>query len=479
MSVTTQGRQPADLAMLDKVPPAAASAGSPPSTCPDAEPVLLAENLGKCFRLYAHPFHRAAEWLLGRTCHTPFWAVRGVSFRVRRGECLGIIGANGSGKSTLLKMLSGSLYPTEGQATVRGRVVSLIELGAGLNPQLTGRQNVLVMASLLNFPPDAARERLSEIEAFADIGEFFDRPVMLYSTGMRVRLAFSLFACMSPDVFLIDEALSVGDVFFQQKCAARLRQMLENGLTLVFVSHDLAAVQALCTRVILMERGRAVFEGVPAEAVSRYVSSLNLASGPRWSQPRTPAATPPATRESGSEDRAILAHDVLGPRRAHRHGTGHMTIVAARLTDDAGRDTHTVFTGEAMNVHVLLEAHRPIAQPRAGLRFHDRLGNLVFAAGTFQQGLHLPPLAPGQRLIVRFRVVMDVAPGPYTLGVGCGEPGTTGIDSGTAHDRIDLIGPVHVAQRRDRPREFFGVARLPMTITWAPLPLAASGERAP
>jgi lipopolysaccharide transport system ATP-binding protein len=464
--------------------------GAPDIRHPTAEPrpapvLVRAENLGKCYRIYRKPLDRLLEWTIGGQRHKPFWAVRNVSFEVRRGECLGIIGANGSGKSTILKMLTGALWPTEGKAEARGRVLSLIELGTGLNPQLSGRANILNTAALLNFPPEYARETMGEIEAFAELDEFFDRPVMLYSSGMRVRLAFSMFACFRPEVFLIDEALSVGDVFFQQKCAARLREMLDGGLTMIFVSHDHAAVLNLCDSAVLMSRGRAVFQGEPQEAMSRYHSTLGPAPGARWARGRAregatgvpssarPCPDPPTgTAEArtprpwhpGAEDPAlpILKHDITGSRREHRHGTGHLRIVAARVTDDGGRDTLRGAMGSTLTFHVLLEARDEVPEPRAGIRFFDRLGNLVFGCGTFQLGVPIPAMAPGERRIVRFDVTMDLQPDTYTFGLGCGEPGGEGPDAGIAHDRLDMLGPIIVGQPADGKRPFYGIARLPI-----------------
>jgi lipopolysaccharide transport system ATP-binding protein len=174
--------------------------------------------------------------------HDEFWALRDVSFEVRRGDALGVIGVNGSGKSTLLKILTGAMYPTAGTYDVAGRVLSLLELGTGLNPLLTGRENVVQSAALLAFEPEYVQRKLPDVEAFAELGEFFEKPIRLYSSGMLVRLAFSLFACLEPDVFVVDEALSVGDVFFQQKCVQRIEQMRERGTSMLFVSHDLELV---------------------------------------------------------------------------------------------------------------------------------------------------------------------------------------------------------------------------------------------
>jgi lipopolysaccharide transport system ATP-binding protein len=237
----------------------------------DARPIIRAAGLSKKFRIYPRPWGRLSEWVTlgGVKRHEEFWALRDVSFDIARGDALGVVGVNGSGKSTLLKILTGAMYPTSGEFDVTGRILSLLELGTGINPLLTGRQNVVQSAALLAFESDYVRAKLPEVEAFAELGDFFDKPVRLYSSGMLVRLAFSLFACLEPDVFVVDEALSVGDVFFQQKCVRRIEQMRERGTTMLFVSHDMQIVRRLCPRVLLLSRGRAEFLGPTDEGVSR------------------------------------------------------------------------------------------------------------------------------------------------------------------------------------------------------------------
>ncbi|MFN0132683.1 MAG: ABC transporter ATP-binding protein [Phycisphaerales bacterium] len=444
-----------------------------PSSAPlrhDQPPVVVrATNLSKRFRIYSKPIHRAREWLrLGRNLHTDFWALRGVSFEVRRGGCLGVIGANGSGKSTLLKIISGAMRPTEGSFEVHGRVLSLIELGTGLNPNLSGRANIAHTAALLGFPPGFARDRTAEIEAFAELGDFFDRPINLYSSGMRVRLAFSMFACFQPELFIVDEALSVGDVFFQQKCAARIRTLLDAGMTMIFVSHDQSAVLSLCDQAIVLDHGRPAFAGDPQQAVSVYLASMNVdRAGHKWSRhPAKPAtAALPASPDNASTADSIIAKDILGDRRNHRTGTGALRIRAARVTDESGRDTLRASVGQALRIHVLIEAVEHVDRPRAGIRLFNRLNTLAFGAGTYQLGHSIAPMAPGDRVIVRFDLTLDLEPGAYTFGLGAGEPAGNDPNAGTHHDRIDRLGPIIVDLQRDRPRPFYGLARLPMRAT--------------
>jgi ABC-type polysaccharide/polyol phosphate transport system ATPase subunit len=234
--------------------------------------VVHVEHLSKRFKLYSSTWARLGDWLRlsSQPRYQEFWALRDVSWELRRGECLGIIGPNGAGKSTLLKLLTGALHPTSGSLEVQGRVLSLLELGTGFNTDLTGRQNVELSARLLGFQPGYAATRLGEIEAFAELGDFFDRPVKFYSSGMLVRLAFSLFSTMQPDVFMVDEALAVGDMRFASKAFGRIRHMLEAGTTLLFVSHDLQLINRLCTRAIWLHTGTVQMDGDPAEVTRAY-----------------------------------------------------------------------------------------------------------------------------------------------------------------------------------------------------------------
>ncbi|MCC6661310.1 MAG: ABC transporter ATP-binding protein [Phycisphaerales bacterium] len=429
------------------------------------EVMIRARNLGKRFKIYRKPTDRVIEWVTGRSdYHKDFWAVRGVSFEVRRGSCLGVIGANGSGKSTLLKMITGALYPTEGDFRVTGRVLSLIELGTGLHPLMTGRANIINAARLLGFPVEYARERIQEIEAFADIGEFFEREVRVYSTGMRVRLAFAMFACFRPEVFIVDEALSVGDVFFQQKCAARLREMLDAGMTMLFVSHDQSAILNLCDHAIQLEHGRIMYEGAPHETIQRYSASLQ--KRPKYGKARqTPRPAPAAAAaDSGNAADEVLSHSII-PEGADRFGAQNAVVRAVRVTDARGSDTLRGFMGEVLTVHALIEAVTDVQEPGAGLHVVDRFSNILFACGTRSMGIRLPDLAAGESIVVRFDLTLDLRPDTYTLGVGTSVPSADSAEGGFVNDRVQNLGPLLVMQDRTRIRPFYGVARLPLRIS--------------
>src|SRR6185312_2818426 len=250
-----------------------ASGRNPGRVMNHTAPLVRATNLSKRFKIYPKPNGRLIEWLTGGRVqrHADFWALRGLDMTLYRGECLGIVGANGSGKSTFLKILAGTLTPTSGSCSVDGKVMAILELGTGFNRELTGRQNIHLAAQLLGIGADYVNQKMPDIEAFAALGEFMDRPIKLYSSGMQARLAFSLFAFLEPDVLIVDEALAVGDISFQRKCYRHMEQMIGSGRqAVIFVTHDLHAVTKLCTRAIWLRNGHVELEGEPPEVVERY-----------------------------------------------------------------------------------------------------------------------------------------------------------------------------------------------------------------
>jgi len=440
------------------------------------------DGLGKRFKLYTNPWHRMAEWstLNHLKLHKDFWAVRGVSFELHEGECLGVVGRNGSGKSTLLKMVTGVSVPTEGTSAIRGRVLSLIELGAGLNKDLTGRQNVHNMARLLNFPADFARSKMEEIESFADIGAFFDRPVRSYSSGMTVRVTFSMFAAFEPEVLIVDEALSVGDIFFVQKCTRRIHELLDNGTTMLLVSHDAGAITNLCDRAIMLEQGAVAFQGEPADAISRYHAALRQGGanpGTKW-KPRTHDPNDSDTVDERFDTaqtqrgerlaQRVLEADVLASsmQADRRHGQGGLVVRACQICDEQQRTASVLGLGDTLHVRVLVEAAAHVQQPRVGMRLFDRFGTQVFGQGTLQQGVEVPPMAPGDRVVVSFNLELQLKPGEYTVGLSASEPDDSGDPNGAVfHDHINGLGPIRVNHPPLEPLPFHGTVRLPMTIS--------------
>ena len=432
---------------------------------------VTAENISKKYKIYSNPWHRAMEWILfGRKqIHKEFWALKDISFNVRKGECLGIIGPNGAGKSTLLKLLTGALYPTSGTFQVHGRVLSLLELGTGFNSELTGRRNLSNSAGLLGLPEEYIEQRIEDIRKFAELGDFFDRPIKLYSSGMYVRLAFSMFVFLEPDVLIIDEALSVGDIFFQQKCFEKMRDMISRGTTCLFVSHDTAAVQNLCQRAILLRGGQIAFSGDVRETVSRYFATLGSRTedkslaAPRKKYIHTPA-------EDLMEPEEILAHSILR-EEAGRHGAQEVEIVAARVTDGSGRDTLQIKMQESLTFHLLIRANEDVVDPSAGIHLYDRLGNLVFATGFRQQKEPLPDLSKGDELIVRIELQLNIQPGEYTFSLGVSEPSSDENENiAWLNDRHELLGPIVVVAQEEKILPFYGIAQLPIAMDYGYFP---------
>ena len=261
---------------------------------------VTVENGSKNYRIYAKPSDRLKELVFRRrTFHQDFWAVKNVSFRVGKGSTFGVIGENGSGKSTLLQMIAGTVQPTEGKISLNGRVAALLELGAGFNPEFTGRENVFLNASILGLSQEETVRKIPEIERFAEIGRFIDQPVKTYSSGMYVRLAFAVSINADPEILLVDEALSVGDVYFQQRCMRKIRQMKQEGKTILFVSHDMVAVKNLCDTAVWLERGAIKEMGQPDDVVGKYLAAMTLRRDPYAQELPKNAATARTANASG------------------------------------------------------------------------------------------------------------------------------------------------------------------------------------
>ena len=238
--------------------------------------VLSVKNVSKCFEMYEKPVHRLYQTLCAghKKFYKEFWALKDINFEVRKGECVGIIGRNGAGKSTLLQIITGTLAPTTGEVKLKGRIAALLELGSGFNPEFTGKENVYLNGAILGLSKAEIDAKYDEIVAFADIGEFIDQPVKTYSSGMMVRLAFAVNASVDPDILIVDEALAVGDAAFQLKCATRMRNLLESGVTILFVSHDVSSVRTYCNRAIWLANGGLRQIGDVKEVTSRYLEDL-------------------------------------------------------------------------------------------------------------------------------------------------------------------------------------------------------------
>jgi len=423
------------------------------------------KNVNKSYRLYDNPLQILKEALhpFRKKYHHDFAALHDISFNIPKGETVGILGRNGSGKSTLLQIICGILQPTTGNVVTSGRISALLELGAGFNPNFTGRSNVYMNGALMGFSRAEMDAQMESIEEFADIGEFIDQPAKTYSSGMYIRLAFACAINVKPDILIVDEALSVGDVFFQQKCYAKIRDIIAGGTTCLFVSHDTQAIMNICNHAILLRNGEIDYMGPPEEAVSRYYSTMGKRPPAKTDITSANVAVPSERPLMPSLD--VSRHSILRSD-VKRHGAGELQIAAARVTDTCNIDTLEVCMMHPLLFHVLLTAKKSIWEPSVGIHLHDRFGNLVFAAGSRQLGKKLPPIEAGQSLVIEMQIFFNVQPGEYTFSLGAAEPSAEDPNAGFTHDRIESLGPILVTAERNTTLPFYGIAQLPMNLSF-------------
>jgi lipopolysaccharide transport system ATP-binding protein len=371
---------------------------------------VIVENGSKNYRIYAKPSDRLKELVFRRRkFHQDFWAVKNVSFRVGKGSTFGVIGENGSGKSTLLQMIAGTLQPTEGKISLSGRVAALLELGAGFNPEFTGRENVFLNASILGLSREETVRKIPEIERFAEIGGFIDQPVKTYSSGMYVRLAFAVSINVDPEILLVDEALSVGDVYFQQRCMRKIRRMKQEGKTILFVSHDMGAVKNLCDAAVWLEHGAIKEIGEPDDVVGKYLAAMTLRRDPY-------AQELPKNMTAARAANASVAVPVVRslPNVDHRWGNGHAEVIGIQLLDEAGFPCEKAEHGDQITTRISVAFHHDVACPIVGFMVRNRLGEDISGLNTSAEGLQLPPARAGQCFTVDFKLKLPLlAPGNY------------------------------------------------------------------
>ena len=384
------------------------------------------------YRLYRRPSDRLREILPGsRARHTDFWALREVGFEVEKGEVLGLVGPNGCGKSTLLQIVSGILQPTSGRVVTRGRIAALLELGAGFNPEFSGRENAYLNGEILGLSRAEIEKAMPSIEAFAEIGEFMDRPVKEYSSGMYVRLAFSTAIHVDPEILIVDEALAVGDAVFANRCVRKFQELRERKITVLFVSHDLGLVKQLSDRAILLLHGRIHAEGSPNDVINRYIGLVLERQAP----------------EDRGEDRVPASF---------RHGDGTSEILSVAILNQRGEAVTSVASGEPITVRVRSRFHRPKSDPMVGILIRTRIGMDVYGTNTRLERAHLGDFEAGDELEVDFRIECWLTPQPYTLTVA-----TQNAD-GSSHDWLDDALAFDVVATRAAA----GVADLRAKLEW-------------
>ena len=392
-----------------------------------SKPIIEVRGLSKAYQIYASPRDRLRQLVAfgGRKHYREYVALNQLSFAIPRGESLGVIGRNGAGKSTLLQLICGTLNPSGGDIVVHGRIAALLELGAGFNPEFTGRENIVVAGALYGLTRQQVEARMDRILAFAEIGAFVDQPVKTYSSGMFVRLAFAVIAHVDADVLVVDEALAVGDIYFQQKCMRFLRRFQEQGGTMLFVSHDTAAVMNLCrTALWLRQPSSGDYLMGPAEGVCKaYLQDFYARQ-----EASLPAAGDSATKtpapDSASEWLADPFTENILEVSPYNHaaesfGAGGGRFVSAAFHDTQGRPLTTLRGGEPVVLRLQARMDRTIAEPAFGITLKDRLGQFIISESTDSAFRNAQPVfAPGDLISVDFRFRMPILlPGHYTLDI--------------------------------------------------------------
>jgi len=397
--------------------------------------LVLVQNVSKLYRLYQRPADRIREILpfFPNRLHTDFWALRDISFNLERGEVLGLVGPNGCGKSTLLQIVCGILPPTSGRVVTQGRIAALLELGAGFNPEFTGRENVFLNGEIMGLSRGAIERAFPSIAAFADIGEFLDRPVKEYSSGMYVRLAFATAIHVEPEILVVDEALAVGDAVFANRCVRKFEDLKQRKVTVLFVSHDLGLVKQLSDRALLLLGGRIHAEGDPKDVINRYIGLV-------------------LEKQRRDVDRS-------GPREmqgSFRHGDGTSEILEIQLLNARGEPLRTFSSGERVTVRVRSLFRRPKSGPMVGILIRTRIGMDVYGINTRLEQVELGDFEAGDELETQFSFDCWLTPQEYTLTVA-----TQNAD-GSSHDWVDDAIAFEVVDAKPAA----GVANLRAEIEW-------------
>jgi ABC-type polysaccharide/polyol phosphate transport system ATPase subunit len=384
-----------------------------------SDPIAIrVQDVSKRFERYAHPRDQLLQFVmprLQRLCRmaprayfSEFWALREVSLLVRRGEAYGIVGLNGSGKSTLLQIITGTLTPTLGRVDIQGRIAALLELGSGFNPEFSGRENVFMNGALSGFSRQQIAARLDDIEAFADIGSHFDQPLKSYSSGMQMRVAFAVATAFDPEILIIDEALAVGDAYFQQKCFHRLEKFRERGGTLLFVSHDANTVKHMCDRAVLLSHGKLISEGSARDVIDLYQGLVAQMTdmGGRAVHVTQHAARPPAWRKATT----VTTND-------------DAEMIDFRLLDAAGSPVTIVESETRLTVQYVVRLNKHFDRPAFGLIVRDRIGRSLFETSTYAMRLPEAPMACGSQVVASFSFDFNLRAGQYSFSVGVANRG--------------------------------------------------------
>lgn len=397
---------------------------------------ISVENVKKVYKLYQKPFHRVLDALgIGNHTYKEHEALKGVDFQIRQGECVGIIGTNGSGKSTILKIITGVVNPTSGKVTVNGRISALLELGAGFNMEYNGIENVYLNGTMLGFTEEEITQKLDAILEFADIGDYVYQPVKTYSSGMFVRLAFAVAINIEPEILIVDEALSVGDVFFQAKCYHKFEEFKKMGKTIVFVSHDLSSIQKYCDRVVLLNKGEKLGEGLARDMIDAYKQVLV------------------GQYQAKEEDENNLLDDAQIRALAAGHnpqlleyGTKEAEIFDYYITDKNGVRTTAIEKGTEFTIHYKVRFYADKPAPIFTYKFKNARGTEITGTNTMYERAFLESVSKDEVKEVTFTQVMSLQGGEYLLSLGC-----TGYEGDTfqAYHRLYDVLNITVISDKD------------------------------
>ena len=452
----------------------------------EVEKIISVDQVSKVYRLYDKPIDRLLESisLRKKSYHKDFYALRDISFSVGRGEAVGIIGTNGSGKSTMLKIITGVLSATTGKVESRGSICALLELGAGFNQDYTGIENIYMNGTMMGFSKAEMDEKLPAILEFADIGDFVYQPVKSYSSGMFVRLAFALYISIDPEVLIVDEALSVGDVFFQAKCYHRMDELKRKGTTILMVTHDLGSVMKYCDRVVLFHKGEKVGEGLPGQMVDKYKKILagkdphaeqfmeeqnflgnvdeeaadtagstetnenagsdsgrNAGEAGEHAEPTSPEAGQSSPKPTGF----MKEHLTLNPS-SQQYGNGKAEILDFGVLDKDGRPSNVLLKGEEFSIKERIVFHDDIAAPIFTFTIKDKRGMDLSGTNTLFEGKEIPAVKKGDEYFCTFTQRMNLQGGEYLLSISC-----TGFEEGehTVYDRKYDITSITVLSNKN------------------------------
>lgn len=414
-----------------------------------SEIAIKVENLSKCYQIYDQPRDRLKQFVLPRLqrlagraprlYYREFWALKDVSFEVKKGEAVGVIGRNGSGKSTLLQLITGTLAATSGSVTTHGRIAALLELGSGFNPEFTGRENVYLNGALLGFTAAQINEKFDAIAAFADIGDHLNQPVKTYSSGMYVRLAFAVQACLEPDILIVDEALSVGDEKFQRKCFDYVERLRSNGCSILLVTHATASVEKFCQRAMLLHKGNLHGFSHAKEIVDQYHALLYSDEKAYLRYLNKQAATVMAEPPSSGTPAATSASESHAIQRQCDDSAGRKAIITEWDTLDlSGEPSEAFHTGDTAKIHFAVEVMQPIIEIQAGILLRTVEGVSAFGTSTlYHEKNYSHPEAPSV-LHFEFSITLDLCPGSYFVTLSIAEA-ITANDMNYLDRRTDVI----------------------------------------